>query len=133
MTKAKLFAENIRFLRKAAGINRKGSSFSQQELADALGVTRRSIISWESGQLPSKANIERACRFFSRELGVEVSTEEIVENDLTGHFEYMPFSKLEQGLTPEQRKVLSSLFLSASELTEEQLDKVVRYVERLKD
>ena len=132
MVKAKSFAKNIRFLRRAAGINRKGNGLSQQELADALGVTRRSIISWESGQLPSKANIERACRFFSKELGVEVSVEDIIENDLTGHFEYMPFSKFEQGLTPEQRKVLNSLFLSASELTEEQLDKVIRYMARLK-
>ena len=132
MDKNRIFARNIRFLRKAAGLATVGYALSQRELADSLGITRRTVIIWESGQLPHKPNLGRLSSFFSEKLGVEIGAEDIVGMDLTGHLEYMPFSNLERKMSPAQRRILSSLLLSARELTEEKLKKVVDYIESLK-
>lgn len=54
-----VIGQNIRNQRK-----RKG--FSQEELAEAVGVSRQTIVNWENGKvMPLLENIEEMCRIFN--------------------------------------------------------------------
>lgn len=52
------FAENLRILRKSAGL-------SQKRLAEELGVDQRTVSAWENGICePSYALLARLCEIF---------------------------------------------------------------------
>lgn len=52
------FAENLRILRKSAGLSQKG-------LAEELGVDQRTVSAWENGICePSYALLARLCEIF---------------------------------------------------------------------
>jgi len=127
-----LFGRNIRFLRRAVGLVVRGEGFSQRDLAVALDVTRRSVISWESGNIPNANNLKKIANFFGESLGVEITPSELVETDLSVVSELLPLSDFERGLSPESRRIFHSLFLSTRGLGEEELKKVIEYVRNLK-
>jgi len=127
------FAANIRFLRRAVGLCERGSGLSQKEFAEELDVTRRTVISWESGNIPPKTKLARMGKYFSEKLNAQISPENIVNEDLTGRLEYIPFGGIDTDMTPEQRKILRSIFLSARGLSRDDLDKVADYIDQLSD
>jgi len=129
----KLFARNTRFLRKAAGIAEKGSPFSQTELAKRLGVSKKSVINWESGKAPHRSNLEKIAATFSKILGFTISPQELITGDLTEKIELVPRNELERELSPEQRKILRSIFLSAGYLDKTKLLKVVDFIDKIKN
>jgi len=131
--KSKYFAKNLRFLRKAAGINIKGSPYSQGEIADILDVTKRSIILWESGSVPNPNNLDKVAALFSQLLNIGITGEILTEKDITDILELIPRSDFERELSGEHRKILRSLFLSAGSLDEKQLLKVIEYIDSIKD
>jgi len=128
----KRFARNIRFLRRASGLVTQGRSFSQGELAERMGLTRRTIISWESGQIPHKSNLASAAEFFAACLEVEIKPSELIEGDLTKVEELLPLSEFERALSTENRKIYRSLFLSTRGMDSVDLEKVIEYVKFLK-
>jgi transcriptional regulator with XRE-family HTH domain len=130
--KAAIFAKNVRFLRKAVGINIRGHQLSQAELADEFGVTRRIVIIWESNSLPHRSTLEKMAKYFSRKMNSEISPEDLMTIDLSKTFDIAPMSKAVRGLSREQRGILDSIFLSAKGIPEEQLKKVLDYMIRLK-
>ncbi|HHS49677.1 MAG TPA: XRE family transcriptional regulator [candidate division Zixibacteria bacterium] len=129
---AKTFAKNIRFLRRASGLVSQGRGFSQEELAEALKISRRTLITWESGQIPHKSNIHKAAKFFSRKLDVQISPDELVEEDLSQAEELLPLSEFERTLSPESRKIYRSLFLSTRGMEKVDLEKVIDFIMFLK-
>jgi len=131
--RAKIFARNIRFLRKAVGINKGSGGMSQSDLAEAVGVTRRTVISWESGKLPGYDNLKRMASFFSLELQAEISSEDLLEKDFTEQFEFMPLSDIGREMPHEHKRILKSLFLSARGLDRAQLDKVIEFIATLSE
>ena len=114
------------------GLVVRGEGFSQRDLAVALDVTRRSVISWESGNIPNANNLKKIANFFGESLGVEITPSELVETDLSVVSELLPLSDFERGLSPESRRIFHSLFLSTRGLSEEELKKVIEYVRNLK-
>ena len=127
-----LFAKNIRFLRKAAGIVEKGSPFSQDEMAHRLSVSKRTMIHWESGAVPHKSNIEKIITVFTKIFGLKITYEELLHQNIAGKIDLVPRSEFERGLSPGQRKILRSMFLSATGLNETQLLRVIEYIENMK-
>lgn len=130
--KGRIFARNIRFLRRAAGLVVQGRSFSQEELANLMSVTRRTVIAWESGQIPHKSNTIKIAGFFEKKMEVSIAPENLTDSDLTQVEELFPLSEFERKLTPESRKIYRSLFLSTRDMTLVDLSKVIEYVKFLK-
>ncbi len=110
----------------------RGEGFSQRELAVELDVTRRSVLSWESGNVPNKGNLKKIADFFADRLGAEITPSELVETDLSIVAELLPLSDFERGLSPEGRRIFHSLFLSTRGLGEDEIKKVIDYIKDLK-
>lgn len=127
------FGKNVRFIRKAYGINDRGSPYSQTEFAEKLNVTKRSIILWESGNIPSRKNLNKLAELFSSMVGFQVEPNILLEKDITNKVELIPRSDFEKDLSPEHRKILRSLFLSAGNLDQNQLLKVINFIDNLKE
>lgn len=103
-------AKNISSLRRLAGM-------SQQQLADALGVTRSAVSYYESGRIsPKMAMLEKIAALF------DVSVAELVYDgvevfeisDSMTEVEYHLISDF-RALSPEQRASVSSLISSMVE------------------
>ncbi len=129
----KQFGENLRFLREASGIAARGKAFSQQEIADFIGVSRKTVVFWESGHVPSPKRLGLLCEFFSRRLGLEepLTPEDMLEKRLSDHFLLFPERGEVMRVTPEQKKLLENIFARSAHLPLEDLEKVVELVERL--
>ncbi len=128
-----LFGRNIRFLRKAAGIATRGNSFSQQEIADFLGVSRKTIVFWESGHIPSDRMMGQICEFFSRRLQLEEPfvPEKLFTDDISEEFLLFPERAEVRRVSPEQKKMISQVFVRASSLSEKDLEKLLNMLEKL--
>lgn len=127
------FAINVRFIRKAAGISDRGAPYSQEEFAEILDVTKRSIILWESGAVPNRTNLGKVSSYCSERLAMDVTPEILKSKDITGMVELIPRNDFERELSPEHRKILRSLFMSAGNLSEDQLRKVLDYIESMEN
>lgn len=82
------FSERLRFLRKEKG-------FSQEELADKIGISRQAISKWESGQSnPDTNNLITLSELYGISLDIllkgnqEKAEEKIKEIDKRVHYEY---------------------------------------------
>jgi transcriptional regulator with XRE-family HTH domain len=126
------FGRNIRFLRRAAGLFAQGMGFSQKELAIALDVTRRSVILWESGNIPSRKNLAKIAGFFEEHLKAGITTDELLKTDFSLSDGLLPQSDFERELSPEGRRIFHSLFLSTRGLSKEELKNVIDYIESIK-
>ncbi|RKZ26707.1 hypothetical protein DRQ26_04030 [bacterium] len=132
---SKLFGNNLKFLRKAAGIATRGNYFSQQEIAKFIGVSRKTIVFWESGHIPSDAMLKRICEFFSRRLGLDepFSPEELLEKDVSKYFVIIPERSEVKKVTPSQKKMLDNIFARAVSISEKDLEKVLKLLDKLSD
>ncbi len=126
------FAKNVRFIRKALGISEMGAPYSQTEFGEKMDVTKRSVVLWESGNVPNSSNLRKLAQLFSSMLGVDINANLLLKNDITDKVELLPRSDFEREFSPEHRKILRSLFLSAGSLNKTQLRKVVKYVDKIK-
>lgn len=89
------FAEKIYTLRKQKGL-------SQEQLADALGVSRQAISKWESGVcLPETEKLALLSNYLN------VSIDQLLKDD-------MPIEKSEAPRTSTKAKLVSILFFIAS-------------------
>lgn len=131
MENSSLFAKNIRFLRKAAGLTAFGHTLSQAEFADGLNVTRRTVILWESGQMPNGPNLFRLSEYFTGKLGEEISVDDLVNEDLTGRVEYFPVDNFQNRLSPSQRRILKKLLLRTETLTDARLEEIERVIDTI--
>lgn len=133
LDKTELFAKNIRFLRRIVGLFNRKKPLSQDEFSADLGVTRRTVIFWESGKIPQKNKLESLSKYFSKKLDIKVTPEMLLSVDLTKSIEYYPSPKFAGEMSMDERKILDSLFLSAKKLSIEDLKKVVDFVSRLRE
>lgn len=78
-----MFAKNIRFLRKILGMARSRDELSQYELAQELGITRRTVISWENGNVPHQPNLQMISNFFSTQLEHRIAVRALLSLDLS--------------------------------------------------
>ncbi len=126
-----LFGKNLRFLRNAAGIAVRGNAFSQQEFAGIMGVSRKTVVFWESGQIPSKRKMAFLCEVISKRLGLEklLTPEEILNEDLKSHFIVIPERAEVRRVHPEQKKMLQNIFVRAANLPADDLVKILKIVE----
>ena len=129
---SKTFGNNIRFLRKAAGVATRGNSFSQQEIADFLKASRKTIVFWESGHIPSERMMLILCEFFSQRLslGEKFSPEQLLNDDISEQFVLIPERAEVRRVTAAQKKLLSLLFARATNLPEGDLEKLLELVEK---
>lgn len=133
MNLCKLLGNNLRFLRRAAGIATRGNSFSQLEIADFIGVSRKTIVFWESGHIPSRRMMGVLCDFFSRKLGLDepLLPEQLMNEDISEYFFIVPERAEVKKVTPQQKKMLSGLFARASQLHEKDLEKIIEILDNL--
>jgi len=126
-----LFGKNLRFLRNAAGIIARGNPFSQQEFAGIMAVSRKTVVFWESGQIPSKRKMAFLCEVLSKRLGLEklLTPEEILNEDLKLHFIMIPERAVVRRVHPEQKKMLQNIFARAANLPADDLVKILKIVE----
>ena len=129
---SKLFGENIRFLRKAAGIASRGNGFSQQEIADMLGVSRKTIVFWESGQIPSPKKLALLCELFTRRLslGEPLTPEDLLDKNIADYFILIPERAEVKQVKPNQKEMLNKIFMRASNLTENDLEKILEIIDK---
>lgn len=129
---SKLLGRNIRFLRYAAGVVARGNSFSQKEIADFLGVSRKTIVFWESGHIPSDKMMFRLSEFFNARLGLsdELTPQQFLDEDISECFFVVPERADVRRVTPAQKKLLSSVLTRASVLNENDLEKVIALIDK---
>ena len=131
-TKANIFAKNIRFLRRIVGLFSRRKPFTQEEFSNEIGITRRTVIFWESGQIPQSSKLEAISRYFTKKLSFEITPKMLIETELSRVIEYSPAPEFALGMGIYERQILSSLFLSAKELSPVDRKKVLNYIARLK-
>ncbi len=130
---SKLFAKNLRFLRKAAGVASRGNSFSQNEIANFIGVSRKTLVFWESGHIPSDIMMGKLCEYFSRRLELEEPflPEQLLNEDISEHFVIIPERGEVRKVTPTQKKLLNNLFARATNISEKDLNKIMEIIDKL--
>ena len=77
---------------------RQENNFTQESLADKLGISNRSISKWERGIcLPDANNMAKLCKLFDISYNELLSGEEINQQDYKKHSEKLleEFSKIE--------------------------------------
>jgi len=128
----KIFADNMRFLRKIAGIV-SGRNITQNDIANSLKVARKTVVFWEGEQIPSKTSLEAICKYFSRilKLNKPLIPQQLLEDVLEDHFLVISETREVRKVTPVFKKSLYYLFTRVSELTPEDLEKVMKYMEKL--
>ena len=133
MTLNQVFGKNLRFLRYAAGVAVRGNGFTQQEIAKFLGVSRKTVVFWESGQVPSRAKLAFVCEFFTRRLELEepLSPQDLLEKNLEDEFLVIPERAEVRRVPPEQKRMLGSIFARAAELDPDDLQKILDIIDSL--
>ncbi len=98
-----------------------------------LGVSRKTIVFWESGQVPSKPKLAFMCEFFSRRLNLEepLTPEELLDKNLEDEFLVVPERAKVRRVSPEQKRMLKNLFARAAELDPDDLQKILTILENL--
>ena len=125
------FGRNFRFLRRAIGVVSRGKGFTQQEMANLLGVSRKTVVFWESGQVPSKAKLAFMCELFSRRLGLEepLTPEDMLDKNLEDEFVVIPERAEVRRVGARQKEMLRNLFARASELAPDDLEKIFSIID----
>ena len=128
----KIFADNMRFLRKIAGIV-SGRNVTQNDIANSLKVSRKTVVFWEGEQIPSKNSLEAICKYFSRilKLSKPLIPQQLLDDVLDDHFLVISETREVRKVTPIFKKSLNHIFTRVSELTPEDLEKVMKYMEKL--
>jgi len=111
MVMSEVFAKNVRHLRKLAGIVAREHEFSQQELADFIGISRKTVNFWENGHVPPEPKIATLCEFFTRRLGLlePILPSDFLNSDLTKRIVLLePFKKV-MCLTESQSEFLGKV------------------------
>ena len=122
------FARNIRFLRSLGDPVDK-SPYSQTELATELGVSRRTIISWESGNLPQISKLQKVARVFSARLEREITPDDLLNSFLRKAFQYI--DTLKDG-SEEAREITGDILRGMSYMDEDDLRDIQELVRRKK-
>ncbi len=127
-----MFSENIRTLRKILGFVTKGDTLSQKEFADLLGVTRRTLVYWEKGEIPNRKHREKILRLIKTNLQIDLDENILITKDITkviGPVSFFIYSDLLKGLSPKKRQILQHLFLKLEHADTETLNKILTIVD----
>ena len=129
------YGVNFRYLRNAAGIAWRGNSYTQNEIAKQLGVSRKTIVFWESGHIPSPEKMGLICEFFSRKLGLDdmLMPEELLEDDISRHFLLIPERGEVRRVSPEKMNMIQNIFGRIPEFTEKDLEILLEKIIELED
>lgn len=127
-----MFKENLKKLRKNRGLN-------QVDLADKLGISDKTISSWESGRTePNMKQLNELSKIFNVSINVLVGKDEFVKNTYGNHeanLEYFADKPevLEMYKEIYENENLALLFDTARELKPEELEKVLKYMKLVLD
>lgn len=119
----------MKYIRKAAGLIRFGRYLSQKELASELGVSRRTVINWESGTPPRRRGLDKLKRFVADELGVEIGDGVLLGANIKDVLGPLSLYITGKKLTPSQRNLMRYLMLRVHGLTDDMLGMVLKRVE----
>jgi len=111
----------------------RGNGFSQNELAKKLGVSRKTIVFWESGQVPAARRLTDLCEFFSHHLKLEepITPDDMLTKNIEDYFMVVPERGEGHRVKPEFKKFLRDLYARADKLTPNDLEKIMKIIDEL--
>ena len=130
----KRLASNIRYLRQIIGLITDGKFLSQSDFADMIGVSRRTLINWESGEVPNQSHRKKILSLINEKLQIKVAENVLIEKDIAriiGPMSIYLFPEVLSGLNPQQKQLLQHLFLKIESLSEETLKTIIDYVDEV--
>ena len=110
---------------------RKEKKATQQEVADAMGITRRGFQKWENGESNIKANnAQQLAEYFGVSVGylLGFNVEHPSENEIEFHNEVMDGIKKEAFI-----RFLDYLSLSGTVLSDKQIQNIFNHLQDLSD
>ncbi|MFP4459958.1 MAG: helix-turn-helix domain-containing protein [Candidatus Zixiibacteriota bacterium] len=129
---ANRLASNIRYLRQIIGLIEDGKFLSQSQFAGLLGISRRTLINWESGEMPNQSHRKAILELIDEKLDIKVAEKVLVEKDIAkaiGPMSIYLFPEMLSGLNSHQRQLLQHLFLKIESLSEETLKTIIDFVD----
>ncbi len=109
-----IFPENLKTLRRVLGFAIKGDALSQKEFADLLGVTRRTLVYWEQGELPNQGHRQEILRLVKEHLQIDIDEKFLLTKDISkviGPVSFFMYADLLKDLSEKKRQILQHLFL----------------------
>jgi len=97
-----------------------------------LGVSRKTVVFWESGQIPSQKKMAHLCELFTRRLSLEeaITSDELLDEDIKDYFIVITERAEVKRVEPHQKEMLNKIFLRASDLTENDLEKILDILDK---
>jgi DNA-binding XRE family transcriptional regulator len=127
-----MFATNIKYVRNILGLIENGKFLSQSEFADMVGVSRRTLINWESGETPNVTHRKKIIEIINEKLDIKIHENVLMEKDIKkviGPMSIYLFPEVLSGLNPQQKQLMQHLFLKIENLSEETLKTIIEFVD----
>ncbi len=100
-----------------------------------MNVSRKTMVFWESGHIPSAKKLAGLCQLFSQRLSLEepLTPDDLLNKDIQEYFIIIAERNEVKRVKPEHKKVLENIFVRASDLDPDDLQKILKLVEQLSD